>query len=114
MKTRAQVVTGFSKPLEEREFPLGDPGSGEIVVKMEMAGVCGSDPHILRGRHPMSWNALPFTLGYENVGRVQATCRTGHDAPREGDLITRQRSLTYGTCHYCRTEGKPWPREPDP
>ncbi len=107
MKARAQIATGLSKPLEERECPLGCPGPGEIVIKMEMAGVCSSDPHITREHHPMSWNALSFTLGYENVGRVQVTRRAGHDAPREGGVITRQRSLTCGTC-YCRTDRKPW------
>ena len=47
------------------------PKSGEILVKMEVSGVCFTDVHISRGDHA-SPNPLPLIMGHEGVGLVVA------------------------------------------
>ena len=62
-----------------------------VLVKMVMAGVCGTDVHILHGKVPIK---TPTILGHENVGQV---VELGGSEPRYdimgkqvqlGDLIT--------------------------
>ncbi|HEY63929.1 MAG TPA: zinc-binding dehydrogenase [Caldilineae bacterium] len=75
--------------LEEMEIPPLEEGA--ILARVVMAGVCGTDVHILHGHVPIR---LPTILGHENVARVEAI---GGDRPvlditgrevRVGDLIT--------------------------
>ena len=34
------------------ERPLAEPGPGEVRIRVERAGICGSDVHIFHGRNP--------------------------------------------------------------
>jgi D-arabinose 1-dehydrogenase-like Zn-dependent alcohol dehydrogenase len=54
--------------LEQREYPLPDPGAGEVLLEMIRANVCGSEVHILKGHHPLIQPGC--VLGHEGVGRV--------------------------------------------
>src|SRR3954470_16734008 len=45
-----------------------EPGDGEVVLSVELAGICGSDLHGYRG-HPGP-RVPPLVLGHEVVGRV--------------------------------------------
>ncbi|HMP40498.1 MAG TPA: zinc-binding dehydrogenase [Roseiflexaceae bacterium] len=75
--------------IETVAVPPLEPGA--MLVKIAMAGVCGTDVHILHGKVPMQ---VPAILGHENVARVTAI---GGMLPRYditgrqiaiGDLIT--------------------------
>ena len=48
MLGRTAVYTGV-KTIEVREYPVPDPGPGEIILRITQAGLCGSDLHIWRG-----------------------------------------------------------------
>lgn len=52
MKAYAMVLEEFNKPLKAKEFELIKPSDGELLVKIEAAGVCGSDVHMFRGNDP--------------------------------------------------------------
>ncbi|MBE3070169.1 MAG: alcohol dehydrogenase catalytic domain-containing protein, partial [Planctomycetes bacterium] len=52
MKTLAQVLTAFGRPLEMREFDLEPLAEGEVLVRVTAAGVCGSDLHMAAGQDP--------------------------------------------------------------
>lgn len=56
--------------VQVREVPVPVPGSGEALVRTLVSGICGSDTHALRGRHPNI--ALPYAPGHEVVGVVEA------------------------------------------
>jgi len=45
------------------------PGFGELLVRVEATGLCGSDRHMFHGEYP---TALPVTLGHEFAGLVEA------------------------------------------
>jgi threonine dehydrogenase-like Zn-dependent dehydrogenase len=106
---QAAVLTAFNRPLERREFPLPNPGEGEVLVQITAAGVCGSDAHMWRGRDPRT--PLPIILGHEGVGKVAAVGgerRTIFGEPvRPGDEILWHRGVSCGDCYYCTVVKEP-------
>lgn len=80
-----------ARPFVVEEVPVPPLADGAVLGRMVMAGVCGTDVHILHGRVPIK---MPAILGHENVARVEAI---GGEEPvlditgrpvRVGDLIT--------------------------
>ncbi|MCP5109276.1 MAG: alcohol dehydrogenase, partial [bacterium] len=43
---KAAVLTGYNEPLEIRDYPVAAAGDGEAVVRIDMAGICGTDVHL--------------------------------------------------------------------
>lgn len=65
---------GGPEVLELAEQPtIPDPGGGEVRIKVLAAGTGFTDTFIRRGRYPDFKGPLPFTLGYDLVGVVEAT-----------------------------------------
>ncbi len=62
---RAVIAQGQS--FEIREYTVPDPTPGAILVRQELAGICGTDLHMWQ-------NGIPgeLTLGHENVGIIDA------------------------------------------
>ena len=111
MKTsRAAVLTSFEAPLELKEFPLPqsiEPGGA--LVKVELAGICGTDVHLWHGQLPIP---LPVILGHETVGVIeQIDDRPPADwagnALAIGDRITWSSSINCNECYYCRVKPEP-------
>ena len=49
---RVAVLPGVSEPIEIREYPLPEVGPNDILVKISLATVCGSDVYFSRGGGP--------------------------------------------------------------
>lgn len=49
-----------------------EPGPGQVRVRTQACGLCGSDVHAWRHDRGYEWMAPPVTLGHEAVGRVEA------------------------------------------
>lgn len=80
------------------------PGPGEVLVRVDLATVCGSDLHTTRGHRS---SPVPGVLGHEQVGRVVAVGATGprhiDGAPvRVGDRIVWSVAASCGRCRRCR------------
>lgn len=80
-----------TRPFSIEEVEVPPLVDGAVLGRMVMAGVCGTDVHILHGKVPIK---TPAILGHENVARVEAI---GGDRPLYditgarvdvGDLIT--------------------------
>jgi threonine dehydrogenase-like Zn-dependent dehydrogenase len=106
----AAVLTAYQEPLELRQFPLpNEIGAEEAMVRVQMAGICGTDVHLWLGQLPIP---LPVILGHETVGFVE---RIGLDLKKDwrglpltvGDRITWASSITCGECYYCRLKRQP-------
>lgn len=102
MTSRAVVATGPGK-LEIRNYPLPDIGADDGLLKMELAGVCGSDPGILAGKSTRASRPWPIILGHEIVGRI---CKMGGAAQkrhgvREGDRVIIEYAFGCGMCTPC-------------
>ena len=107
---KAAVLAAYEKPLEIREYPAVDRvGPGEALVRVEMAGICGTDVHLWLGQLSIP---LPVVLGHETAGRIE-TIGTGLEkdwrgAPLKiGDRITWASSIVCGECFYCRMKRQP-------
>jgi 2-desacetyl-2-hydroxyethyl bacteriochlorophyllide A dehydrogenase len=68
---RAVELPGIGAPLRLVERPTPEPGPGEVRVRVEACGVCGSD-HFLQAGGFGPGVAMPRIPGHEAAGRVDA------------------------------------------
>ena len=56
------------------DMPIEDPGPGELQVRIEAVGICGSDLHAYsEGGVGSTPNVYPMVLGHEPAGRIVKT-----------------------------------------
>jgi NDMA-dependent alcohol dehydrogenase len=95
--TRAAVCWEVGRPWEVVDCVLADPGPGEVLVRLEYAGLCHSDDHNITGDFPA---ALPVVGGHEGAGIVVAIGE-GVDRVGVGDSVMLLPLPTCGKCRYC-------------
>lgn len=103
-RCRAAVMTGFGRPIEVQTFPLPrELPPGDLLVRVELAGMCGTDVHLHRGQLPIP---VPLIMGHETVGTIVALSPPRRDwTGRElavGDRVTWSVGLWCDECYYCR------------
>jgi len=79
------------------------PAADEVTIRVQRAGICGSDIHILHGSNPFA--RYPRIIGHEFAGEIVAT-GTGAGALRAGDRVVIDPVVSCGTCYPCRI-GRP-------
>jgi threonine dehydrogenase-like Zn-dependent dehydrogenase len=104
---KAMVLMEFNKPLRLKNYPLLDPESGAILVKVIMAGACGTDVHLCHGHYPMP---LPVILGHETIGIVESIGQKEvsdllGNPLSVGDKVFIMSSIPCGSCYFCRILG---------
>jgi L-iditol 2-dehydrogenase len=102
MKNKAAFMTGIKK-MELRGIDMPKPESGEVLVKLEYVGICGSDIHYLeQGKIGDYVVEGDFILGHETAGTVVAVADdvTSH---RPGDRVALEPGATCGKCEYCKS-----------
>ena len=82
--------------LVERETPL--PEEGEVLVRVEACGVCGTDMHIFQGDFPARF---PIISGHEFAGVVE-NAGQGVAALRSGDRVVIDPNVSCGSCRPCQ------------
>ena len=88
--------------LEIRDIPIPEPGPGQIRVKVEYAGICGSDLHIYHNSIAITTRP-PVVVGHEFSGFVDKV-GSGVQGWKEGDRIVAEAVYhRCGVCKYCRT-----------
>lgn len=90
-----------SRPISVVDLDLDEPGPGEVLVRVEAAGVCHSDLSVVNGNRV---RPVPMLLGHEAAGIVEAL---GADVT---DLTIGQRVVLVflprcGHCAACGTDG---------
>lgn len=92
---RALVYTQPNEvQLQDRPHPELVPG--EVVLKIEAVGICGSDMHAWHGHDPRRKPGL--VLGHEFVGSIAESAAPGFAV---GTRFTGNPLITCGTCEYC-------------
>ena len=105
-----QSLVGYGQPLCETVADCPAPQGTEVLVRIECCGVCHSDLHLQDGYFALGGDkrlditkdrALPFTLGHEIAGFIEAA---GEQA--EGAVIGRRVAvypwIGCGACPACR------------
>jgi L-iditol 2-dehydrogenase len=87
------------KQLEVVSFPEPEVGHGEVLVRVEACGICGSDIHGYDGH--TGRRVPPLVMGHEASG-VVAEVGAGVTAFRPGDRVTFDSTVYCGACFFCR------------
>lgn len=78
------------------EVPMPEPGPGDILIKVEAAGICGTDRHLFKGEFP----SVPgTTLGHEFSGIV---VDSGGSDIAIGTRVTCDPNTWCGACDQCQ------------
>ena len=107
---RRQSLVAYGQPLCETVTNTPIPHGSEVLVRIERCGVCHSDLHLQDGYFSLGGDkkldvsagrSLPFTLGHEIAGVVEAV------GPDAGTASVGQRAAVYpwigcGACAACR------------
>ncbi|MDN5347049.1 MAG: alcohol dehydrogenase [Clostridia bacterium] len=100
-KVKAAVVEAPGK-ISIQEFPFPEVSKEDGLLKVDMVGVCGSDPKYFYGRFAHRRN-FPLILGHEIVGTI---AKVGSEAAKrwgvqEGDRVVVEGSFGCGYCPMC-------------
>lgn len=97
---KAAVVSSFTTALEVVERAVPEPGSGEVLVRLEACGLCHTDIHAAHGDWPVK-PQLPFVPGHEGVGIIE---KLGADVTTRS--VGQRVAIPWlgyacGECRYC-------------
>jgi len=89
-----------SNPLVFGDVPKPEPASGEILIRVEVCGVCRTDLHVIEGELPS--RKFPIVPGHQAVGHVAATGAGAGRLAIGSRVGVAWLHKTDGTCEYCR------------
>jgi threonine dehydrogenase-like Zn-dependent dehydrogenase len=92
---KALVYTGVEE-MALRDMPDPEPQAGEVLIRVDSVGICGSDMHAYLGHDDR--RPAPLVLGHEAAGVIIG-------GAREGERVTINPLVTCGRCAYC-TSGR--------
>ena len=96
------IVIHQAKDLRIEDQDEASPGSGEVLVRIETGGICGSDLHYYNhGGFGDVRLKQPMILGHEVAGRI-AGLGSGVEGLAVGDLVAVSPSRPCGHCRYCK------------
>ncbi len=84
-----------NRDVRVEEMPTPQIGAGELLVRVEASGICGSDV--------MEWYRLdraPLVLGHEIGGQI-VEVGGGVEGYKEGERVTAAHHVPCNSCHYC-------------
>jgi alcohol dehydrogenase len=93
---RATVFHGKGD-IRLESVPIPHPGPGEVVIRITLTTICGTDLHIVRGEYPVRPGLV---IGHEPVG-VIAEIGVGVTGYAVGDRVLVGAITPCGQCHAC-------------
>ena len=82
-----------------KEVPIPGIKSNELLVKIMIAGICGTDLHIMEDEYPAD---IPVILGHEFIGSVVEVGRDVKNFAAGDQVLSMTAASTCKTCTYCR------------
>lgn len=99
---RAAYMNGI-KNIEYENIEMPVPDKGEVLIKLEYVGICGSDVHFYEhGRIGDFVVDGKFILGHESGGSVVAVGE-GVKTLKPGDKVALEPGVTCGQCEFCKS-----------
>src|SRR6056297_3979938 len=90
---KALIYTG-PEAMAYRDAPDPTPHDGEVLIRVESVGICGSDMHAYLGHDER--RPAPLILGHEAAGEILI-------GPGQGSRVTVNPLVTCGECEDCRS-----------
>jgi threonine 3-dehydrogenase len=103
---RALVKSKAESGIWMEQVAIPEPGTNEVLVKIEKTAICGTDVHIYNWDDWARRTIQPgLIIGHEFVGRIASVGAgvTGYDV---GDRVSAEGHIVCGHCRNCRA-GKP-------
>ena len=103
-ETMLAVVKPEAAPgADVRQMPVPQIGPDDVLVKVKVASVCGTDLHIYNWDQ-WAQNRIkpPLIPGHEFCGHVVAIGKNV-TAVKEGDFVSAEMHVACGKCYQCRT-----------
>lgn len=99
----AAVIESFGEPLSVTTLPVPELAPGSILVKMDIASVCGTDVHFWAGRFASPFPVeLPVVPGHEGVGVIVAFGEGSHLDSTGQPLVVGDRIIwAHAPCGEC-------------
>jgi propanol-preferring alcohol dehydrogenase len=88
-----------SNPLEFGDVPKPEPRPGEVLIRVEVCGVCRTDLHVIEGELPSKQS--PLIPGHQAVGHVAASGIGAGRLSIGSRVGVAWLHKTDGTCEYC-------------
>ena len=86
--------------LELCDIPMPVPNENEALIKVRLAGVCGSDITVYRGKHMTA--TVPTVLSHEILGEI-VTLPEGYAGPfKVGQRVLMNPIISCGECAACK------------
>ena len=86
------LVYTHPNEVTHRDEPDPRPAPGEVLIRVDAVGICGSDMHAYHGKDPR--RNPPLILGHELAGEIL-------EGPGKGRRVTVNPLITCGHCDYC-------------
>jgi threonine 3-dehydrogenase len=84
------------------EVPVPEPGTNEVLIRMEKTAICGTDLHIYNWDEWSRRTIKPgLVIGHEFVGRI-ARLGEGVTGYEVGDRVSAEGHIVCGHCRNCR------------
>lgn len=93
---RATMTAPGQIEIDEASVPA--PGAGQVLLRIQRIGVCGSDIHVFHGKHP--YTSYPVVQGHEFSALVEAV-GSGVQGIERGDKVTAMPQIVCGGCPPC-------------
>lgn len=102
-RTMKGLVLPGNSTVAFREYPIPEPGPGQVLVRMKASTICGSDIRAIYREHlgkgPEGYKGV--IAGHEPCGRVEKI-GPGCVRYKEGDRVIIYHISGCGVCHDCR------------
>ncbi len=94
-----QAVMTNPGVIEFGDIPEPAPGPGQVKVRVQRIGICGSDIHVNKGLHPFT--SYPVVQGHEWSGEITEVGEGVSDF-KPGTKVTATPQVVCGQCAPCR------------
>jgi len=95
---KAQIVKAPYE-MEYTEVPIPEISDDEVLIKVKVCGICGSDTSIYTGKYAK--DKLPLITGHEFWGEIAEVGKNAKGL-KVGDRVAVDICITCGTCYFCR------------
>jgi threonine 3-dehydrogenase len=101
---QAVVKANSSPGIEVRDVESPRLQRGEVLVRVEAVGICGSDVHIYEWTPGYEFLAkyFPRIIGHEFSGEIIELGQGTETSVRPGDRVTSETCKTCGQCFFCK------------